>query len=47
MLGIFYVDLIYSQDSDIAKGIMKIPSIDEIVLSNGVDGLEKVMNNWP
>ena len=43
-LGVFYVDLNYSSDSDIAKGIKKIPIIDIRTLGKAIDCLQDIID---
>ncbi len=45
-LGIFYVDLKYDSTNHIVKSIKEIPIVDAKQLSNCIDCLEKVVNNW-
>jgi hypothetical protein len=45
-LGVFYTDLDYSSDSDIAKGIKKIPSVDSDTLRKAVDCLQNIIDEW-
>jgi hypothetical protein len=45
-LGIFYIDLDYSSNSDIAKGIKKIPSVDIKTLRKAIDCLQDIIDEW-
>ena len=45
-LGVFYIDLDYSFDSDIAKGIKKIPSVDIKTLRKAIDCLQDIIDKW-
>ena len=45
-LGVFYTELEYSSDSDIAKGIRNIPPVDNKALNTAINCLENVMNQW-
>lgn len=45
-LGIFYTDLKYTSDSDLAKGIKKIPSVDSDTLRKAVDCLQNMIDRW-
>jgi hypothetical protein len=45
-LGIFYVDLGYDNTSHIVDSIKEIPTVDAKLLSDCIDCLEKIVNNW-
>jgi hypothetical protein len=45
-LGIFYVDLKYNSTNRVVTGIKGIPTVDAKLLSDCIDSLEKIVNNW-
>ncbi len=45
-LGIFYVDLKVDSTSQIVNGIKVVPTVDASLLSDCIDSLEKIVNNW-
>jgi hypothetical protein len=45
-LGIFYVDVKYDNTSHIVDSIKEIPTVDVKLLSDCIDCLKNVVNNW-
>ena len=45
-LGLFYVDIGYDSTSHIVDSVKEIPTADAKLLSDCIDCLEKVVNNW-
>lgn len=45
-LEIFYVDVKYDNSSHIVNSIKQIPTVDAKLLSQCIDSLEKIVNDW-